>query len=314
MNTTSMTTQTSRMSAAKKFYDANQEDFVSLHPVGSSFADGHEVYINEDIGCCFTLTALEKQFGSKIKPENIHIYKFTSHEHSIPGYKAFITIDNPTTFKDITINNAFHTIYMDVEMDLMDECASVTSSLSSPSTSCKSVYSTADSIASMKEESIKKMVDEEEYLDLDCQTRSSKRKNSRKMSKTKYLQNKEVNKKATNFTRTTLKTLAKKQEKKEIKQECSNARKTKMFSLLPEYEEYIKHKDTPCKACKNVINGDFHFYRKEKHLYCLFEQGYGPLCYDCLEDAIDLHDEYVYNERLHDETYNSMDYDYYIDW
>lgn len=314
MNTTLSSTGPKAISAGRKFYNENKSDFVSLHQVALLFADGKEVYANTELGCCFTSATLKKQLCSSVQPENIYIYKLDSSTPFNIGYKAFVTIDNPTTFKEVIINESIHIIYMDVELDILKQLSEDTKlpeyDISSASTTSSQTISSVDSVSSLKDESIKKMKEQEQYLDVEMTCKKRLFKGTGKLPKSKYQQKKTV----TNFTKSYKKeVLSMKQHQKHAKKELISEQKTKMFSSSPDYAEFIKHGDTFCKSCKNTIDGEFHFYRKEKQLYCLFEQGCGPLCYECLEDAIDHYSEYLYNERLYDDTYDKIEASYGYD-
>lgn len=143
-------------------FNKYKEQYLPLYNEGNIFGEDRNVniYVNNEIGCCFSDKSIREQFGCDIQANSIYVYRYgiqnfeLLEENSIMrhntwlyssrlhynqsnqsnpgigvsgvdpkemGYQVYISIKNPTTFKERLLNNTFQFLYMDVELVILRE-------------------------------------------------------------------------------------------------------------------------------------------------------------------------------------------------
>lgn len=232
--------------------------FLPIEPLRRGFIDSETIYVNNEIGCAFSLECIKQQLNTE--PSNVYIYD----ESNNIGYYAYISIKDPKNFREAALNNTVQKIYMDCELEILREDLK----------SCKrkekieEEYITEDvSDCNMlreekKENSIK--YDDEYYKYLDPKGKKKKFPNKRK--KCNYMKSnvkKRIDHKKSSITQTKKMCNSIKQKELEL---------SKCDSMLS--------KETFCDSCSiHLRENTICYYNKYS------------LCVDCYNN------EYVYNRE-----------------
>lgn len=259
----------------------DSKKFLPIQPLTTGFIDSNTIFVNNEIGCAFSLQCIYQQLNTH--PSNVYIYNDKTSCVSNIGYYAYISIKDPKNFKEAALNNTIRKIYMDCELDILREHFNSCKTNQNVEHSCEedimvdvpeeNLYDTTQPYSSDLREEKKDYSIEFEYDD-DCYYKSSKHKQSKSL----YIRKKShATSKKCNYMKSNIKHKIE-YKKKSISQtrNMCNSIKRKEFELSKCDSVLLKH--IFCDKCSCHLTQNSICYYNEI-----------PLCVNCYNY------DYVYN-------------------